>query len=51
MMLFVMLYKVNLTVESVDETLNFVTIQLKATSGAELSCDAVCYALQGESNC
>ena len=41
--LFIMLYKVILNFESVDEI-------LKCDHSAVLSCDAVCYDVQGSSN-
>ena len=48
MVLFVMLYKVNLIFKTVDEILKSVTIQMKATE--QHPCGTVCYAVQGESN-
>ena len=46
--LFIMLYKVVLTFESVDETLN--CDHSNKSYGAVLSCGAVYYAVQGGSN-
>ena len=46
--LFIMLYKVVLTLESVDETLN--CDHSNESYGAVFSCGAVHYAVQGSSN-